>query len=210
MPENQTVFLYREMATRFAGDISNQEKDFGSLRQQILVRLNDNVLLAHNDKTFANNILNTMSLLSPQAIKIISQENDDLTNQTITPFQTVSLNVIALKHQLAVAKFLQVIIFSALILSMIFYLNTIYQFEIISVVKKKILGLSIFQVYGPYSLSLVIMMVIAYAINMLLGQANGLTTLALVSGLIVTIITTLIVDRKIGSDYTQILKGDNI
>ncbi|MGX7040538.1 hypothetical protein ACWN9M_01995 [Leuconostoc lactis] len=93
---------------------------------------------------------------------------------------------------------------------MIFYLNTIYQFEIISVVKKKILGLSIFQVYGPYSLSLVIMMVIAYAINMLLGQANGLTTLALVSGLIVTIITTLIVDRKIGSDYTQILKGDNI
>lgn len=210
VPENQTVFLYREMATRFAGDISNQEKDFGSLRQQILVRLNDTVLLAHNDKTFANNILNTMSLLSPQAIKIISQENDDLTNQTITPFQTVSLNVIALKHQLAVAKFLQVIIFSALILSMIFYLNTIYQFEIISVVKKKILGLSIFQVYGPYSLSLVIMMVIAYAINMLLGQANGLTTLALVSGLIVTIITTLIVDRKIGSDYTQILKGDNI
>lgn len=122
----------------------------------------------------------------------------------------MSLNVIALKHQLAVAKFLQVIIFSALILSMIFYLNTIYQFEIISVVKKKILGLSIFQVYGPYSLSLVIMMVIAYAINMLLGQANGLTTLALVSGFIVTIIMTLIVDRKIGSDYTQILKGDNI
>ena len=54
------------------------------------------------------------------------------------------------------------------------------------------------------------MMVIAYAINMLLGRPNGLTTLALVSGLIVTIITTLIVDRKIGSDYTQILKGDNI
>lgn len=209
VPENKSLFLYRENATKFSGNVSNQEKDYGSLQRQILVRLNDDSLLTHNATTFANNILNTNSLLSPQAIKLINRENTDLTSQTMTPFQTVELNMLALKHQLVVAQFLQVIIFGALILSMLFYLNTRYQFEIGSVVKKKILGLSLYHVYGIYTLPLIIVMFIAYAINILLGRV-GLPTLILISGLMVIIMTTFILDRKISPNYIQIIKGDNV
>lgn len=117
--------------------------------------------------------------------------------------------MLALKHQLVVAQFLQVIIFGALILSMLFYLNTRYQFEIGSVVKKKILGLSLYRVYGIYTLPLIIVMFIAYAINILLGRV-GLPTLILISGLMVIIMTTFILDRKISPNYIQIIKGDNV
>ncbi len=210
IPESQMVFLYNENAVRFSGSVDDLSKSYGSLRNQILVRLNDRLLLEHNAATFANNILNTKGILSPQAIKMISQEQDHLTSSTVEPYQAVILNIKDLKNQLLIANILQVVMFSAVIISVTAYIITIYKFELLTIVKKKMIGTTIITTYIPYLWPLMLTVGIATLVIATFERQKMLAIITFVIIIILEIMTTTIFNQKIRNNYTTLLKGNDI
>ncbi|MDF7627069.1 hypothetical protein PUF88_03980 [Lactobacillaceae bacterium L1_55_11] len=208
IPDNQITFLFNENATRFLGKENDLQRSYGSLINQVVVRLNDGVLLDHQATNFAANVLNTRGLLSPAAIKTISQVNSNLTSMTVEPYQSVELNVKSLKNQLIIANVLQVIMFSAVVVSIVMYVIVAYRFELATLVKRKILGQSNIQVYWQSIVPLLVLVAVAATDAAIMTGQIILPILVMVIGLTVAWITTLVFNFKIRKNYTTLLKGN--
>ena len=211
VPNNQKLFVYNENTNQFEGNENIPPlREYGSLKNQIVVALNDPLLLKHGQDNFANFLINNDTIFSPKAVKAISKYNSSLIDGLTNPYQTVALNIKSIQHQLLISQVLRIVLFISLFTSIIVYILSLYRFNFNTFVKKKILGLSSFRIYSVYVLPLILVNFLTYFITKILFITTGVPLRIFVFSVILTIITTIIFNFLIRNDYAAIIKGSNI
>ncbi|WP_260360497.1 hypothetical protein [Leuconostoc pseudomesenteroides] len=211
VPNNQKLFVYNENTDQFEGNENIPPlREYGSLKNQIVVALNDPLLLKHGQDNFANFLINNDTIFSPKAVKAISKYNSSLIDGLTNPYQTVALNIKSIQHQLLISQVLRIVLFVSLFTSIIVYILFLYRFNFNTIVKKKILGLSSFRIYSVYVLPLILVNFLTYFITKILFITTGVPLRIFVFSVILTIITTIIFNFLIRNDYAAIIKGSNI
>ena len=208
---NQKLFVYNENTDKFDGNENVPPvKEYGSLKNQIVVALNDPLLLKNGQDNFANFLINNDTIFSPNAVKKISKSNSSLIDGLTDPYQTVTLNIKSIQHQLLISQVLRIVLFISLFTSTIVYILSLYRFNFNTIVKKKILGLSSFRIYSVYVVPLILVNFSTYLITKILVRTNDVPLSIFVLSVILTIITTIIFNFLIRNDYAAIIKGSNI
>lgn len=208
---NQKLFVYNENTDQFDGNENVPPvKEYGSLKNQIVVALNDPLLLKNGQDNFANFLINNDTIFSPNAVKKISKSNSSLIDGLTDPYQTVTLNIKSIQHQLLISQVLRIVLFISLFTSTIVYILSLYRFNFNTIVKKKILGLSSFRIYSVYVVPLILVNFSTYLITKILVRTNDVPLSIFVLSVILTIITTIIFNFLIRNDYAAIIKGSNI
>ncbi|CAH1855113.1 hypothetical protein [Convivina intestini] len=209
IPDGQSLFVFNSEATRFNGSKMDMYHTYGSLINQIVVRLNIPMLLDHHDTTLASNILETQGLLSPKTISKIGKLDSNLVSETIEPYQTVLLNISSLKHQLTIANVLQIIMLASVLTSIIAYIWVISRFQILTIVKKRLLGQSILKTFLPYILPPLVAVIISSGFIMVEDNQFFLGLTLIIISTILALLFLLIFSYRIKNHYATLLKGNN-